>query len=283
MSLKYLYIFCLILFISACSEVKNQVPLAQVGDKLLFLEDVRKVIPERLSETDSSLWVDDFIKKWVQQELMILNAEANLTPAEKDVSQEVEDYRNSLLTYRYKKALMEQKMDTAITNEQINAYYDGHINQFVLKNDIVKAIYLKTPLEVANPETIKSLSMDEDPQKLEELDEYCIRYAKAYDRFDNKWVEANQLLEQIPDEIDDLERFLRRNKFIESEDTDYYYFICIRDFRFKGENAPVEFVSSSIKNNLLNQRKINFLKKIEADVYQEGMESNKFRLYNIQN
>ena len=282
MKLKQLYIVLSIVFFAACTQELDRTPLAQVGTKILYLEDVAKILPENLSEADSSLWIDDFIKKWVQSELMIMNAEENLSPAQKDVSKELNEYRNSLITYRYKKALMTQKMDTVITNQAIQEYYEAHKNEFILKKDIVKAIYLKIPLEVARAETIKSLCMDNDPQKLQELDEYGIRYAKVYDRFNDNWIDANEILTQIPKEIDNLERFLRRNKFIESDDTDYYYFICIRDFRFEGEYAPVEFVATSIRNVLLNQRKIKFLKKVEADVYKEGLESNKFKLYNIQ-
>lgn len=281
--MKSTYLILLVLVFSSCVEVENKTPLAQVGPKYLYLEDVEKVLPDNLSGSDSSLWIEDFIKKWIQRQLLILNAEENLTPEQKDVTQELQDYRNSLITYRYKKALMEQKMDTVVSEQEIQAYYQAHKKEFVLQDDIVKAIYLKTPIEVANPETIKALCMDDDPQKLLELDEYGIRYAKNYDRFGDKWIDANQIFMQFPEEIDNLERFLRRNKFIESDDTDYYYFICIRDFRFEGEYAPVEFVESSIKNILLNQRKIKFLKQIETDVYNEGLESNKFKLYNIQN
>ena len=269
--------------LASCSQKQVKTPLAQVGTKLLYLEDVQEVLPGKLSQADSTLWVDDFVKKWVQSELLILNAEENLTTLQKDVNQELEEYRNSLITYRYKKELMAQKMDTVITDKEIQTYYDGHKANFILKNDIVKAIYLKIPLEVASPETVKNLCLDNDPQKLQELDEYGIRYAKSYDRFDDQWIDANRILDQIPKEIDNLERFLRRNKFIESEDTDYYYFICIRDFRFEGENAPLEFVESSIKNILLNRRKVNFLKQIDTDVYKEGLESNKFKIFNIQN
>ncbi|WP_299578118.1 hypothetical protein [uncultured Sunxiuqinia sp.] len=276
-----LYIGLILLLFSACKVEQEKVPLAQVGTKILYLEEVEEVLPGSLSPEDSTIWMDDFIQKWVQRELMVLNAEENLSASQKDVSRELEDYRNSLITYRYKKALMEQKMDTLITDQEIENYYESHKKEFILKNDIVKAVYLKTPIELSNPEILKELSMDNDPQKLLELDEYGIRYAKSYDRFGDKWIDANRILTQIPLEIDNLERFLRRNKFIESDDTEYYYFICIRDFRFKGEYAPVDFVKSSIKNILLNQRKIDFLKKIETDVYQEGLESSKFKLYTI--
>lgn len=283
MKLRETTLLLLVFCFSACTQVEDKILLAQVGTKYLYLEDVQKVLPDNISDTDSTLWMEDFIHKWVQKELLILNAEKNLTQEQKDVSHELQEYRSSLLTYRYKKALMEQKMDTTIHDDEISQYYEANKKEFVLQSDIVKAIYLKIPLEVANVETIKNLCFENDPQKLQELDEYGIRYAKSYDRFDDKWIDASQVLTQIPGEIDDLERFLRRNKFIESDDTDYYYFICIRDFRFEGEYAPIDFVSSSIKNILLNQRKINFLKKIETDMYKEGLESNKFKLYNTQN
>jgi len=278
-----LHIILFFLIAVSCSQQQStKTPLAKVGDQFLYHEDVRKVLPANLSGADSTLWVDDFIKKWVQAKLLVLNAEENLTPAQKDVSQELEEYRNSLLTYKYKKELMAQKMDTVITDSAIQKYYNEHEADFVLKNDIVKAIYLKIPLELAKPKTIKNLCLDNDPLKLQQLDDYGIRYAKAYDRFDDQWINASRVLTQLPKEIDNLERFLRRNKFIESKDTDYYYFICIRDFRFEGETAPLEFVESSIKNILLNQRKVKFLKQIDKDVYKEGLESNKFKLFNIQ-
>ncbi len=281
---QYWYLLSLLaLMMASCQQVEiKKVPLAKVGENYLYLEDVQEILPKNLTETDSSLWVDDFIKKWVRSELVILNAEQNLTPDQKNVERELNEYRNSLLIYRYKKELMAQKMDTIVTSEEIGEYYNKYQDNYILRNNIVKAVFLKIPLEVASPETIKNLCKDDDTQKLAQLDEYGIQYAKVYDRFDDKWISSEQILNQIPEEITDDERFLRRNKFIESSDTDYYYFICIRDFRLKGQVAPVEYVESDIKNILLNERKIKFLRNIEDDIYKEGLASNKFKIYNIQ-
>ncbi|MGV8139527.1 MAG: hypothetical protein AB2L20_30385 [Mangrovibacterium sp.] len=273
-----------IFLLGACQqETNNKIPLAQVGERILYKEDIDKVLPENIQDKDSALWVDDFIKKWVRSELVILNAEQNLSPEQKNVDKELEEYRNSLLTYRYKNELLAQKMDTVITGEEVNTYYEKHDREFVLKNNIVKAIYLKIPLEVANPETVKSLTRDEDPRKLAQLDEYSVQYAKTYDRFDDKWVNSKDVLNQFPEETNDEERLLRRNNFIESSDTDYYYFICIRDFRLAGQVAPLAYVESEIRNILLNERKIKFLRTIEDDIYNEGLASNKFKIFNIKN
>ena len=213
------------LVISCNQQQATKTPLAQVGDKILYLEDIQKVLPSNLSDADSTLWVDDFVKKWIQSKLLVMNAEENLTAEQKDVSKELDEYRNSLLTYRYKKELMAQKMDTVVTDQAIQKYYNEHEADFVLKNDIVKAVYLKIPLELAKPDVVKNLCLDNDSQNLQELDDFGIRYAKAYDRFDDQWIDASRVLNQVPEQIDNLERFLGRNKYIESKDTDYYYFI----------------------------------------------------------
>ncbi|MEL7586370.1 MAG: hypothetical protein AAGU19_06610 [Prolixibacteraceae bacterium] len=275
-------ILLLFVFGGCQQETLNKVPLAQVGDRILFLEEIEKVLPQNLPHQDSALWVDDFVKKWVRSELLILNAEQNLSPEQKDVDKELKEYRNSLLTYRYKKELLAQKMDTVISPEEVSAYYEQHKSEFSLKSNIVKAVYLKIPLEVAHPETVKNLTIDEDPQKLAQLDEYGVQYAKTYDRFEDKWVNSADVFSQFPEETDGGERFLRRNKFLESSDTDYYYFICIRDFRLEGQVAPIDYVETGIRNILLNERKIKFLRNIEDDIYMEGLESNKFRIFNIQ-
>jgi len=276
-------LFVFLFFFVACHQQENEkVPLAEVGENILYREDVEQVLPKNLSGSDSALWVDDFVKKWVRTELVILNAEQNLTPEQKNVDKELNEYRNSLLTYRYKNELMAQKMDTVITPGEISAYYEQHKKEYILKNNIVKAVFLKIPFELANPETIKKLCRDNDPQKLAQLDEYGVQYAKSYDRFGDRWINSENVFSQLPEKIEDETRFLRRNKFAESSDTDYYYFICIRDFRLRGDIAPLGYVETDIRNIVLNERKIKFLKNIEDDIYQEGLASNKFRIFNIQ-
>lgn len=279
---KQWYGIVIIFLLAACrNERADKIAVAQVGEYTLYKEDIEKVFPRNLKEQDSILWADDFIKKWVRSKLVILNAEQNLSAEQKNVEKELEEYRNSLLTYRYKNELLAQKMDTVVSGAEIEAYYARHNNEFILKQNIVRAIFLKSPLEVANPEKVKSLTRGEDLQKLAQLDQYSIQYAKVYDRFGDKWVAARDVFHQFPEEIHDEESFLKRNRFIESSDTDYYYFICIREYRLAGQVAPLGYVETDIKNILLNERKIKFLRDIEDDIYNEGLASNKFKIFNI--
>jgi hypothetical protein len=224
--------------------------------------------------------IDDYIRKWVKKELLIQKAEENLTPDQKNLAQEIENYRNSLIIYKYKNELIKQRMDTVVTDTQIEMYYQEHPDNFNLNHNIVKAIFIKVPNEVANPQQIKALCSDTSVEGLNELREYCLQYAKGFDIFADNWVDFEIVLKNIPQEITDPAQFLQRNKLIELTDADYYYLVSIQDYKLKNEIAPAEYVSENIRNLILNRRKIEFLKQMEENVYTEGVRKNKFKIYN---
>jgi hypothetical protein len=254
-------------------------PVAKVGAKVLTMDELSKNIPNYLDATDSSLWADDYIKKWVQRELLLQKAEENLKGDMKDVSNELEEYRNSLLVFRYKNELIKEKMDTLLKESDIKKYFNEHRESFILNRNIVKAIYIKIPVEVTNPENLRELCSSSDPAKQAKLNEYCLSYAKAYDRFNDQWIAADLVLKNIPEQITDQAQFLEKNRFSQSSDKVYYYFVYIRDYRLEGQVSPIEYVQNDIGNIILSKQKIEFLKQIEKDIYKEGLDNNRVKLY----
>jgi len=279
-----IYIIVFLTFLTACSLfVEEGEPVAKVGNHVLTMEELKTNIPDYLDDTDGLLWADDYIKKWVQRELLLLKAEENLKTEMKDVSRELEEYRNSLIVYRYKNELMKQKMDTTVKESDVQKYFNENKESFILNRNIVKAIYIKVPVEVSSPENIKDLCATDDPDKLAKLNEYCLSYAKAYDRFNDQWVAADLVLKNTPMEISDQRRFLERNRYVESSDMNYYYIVCIRAYRLAGQVAPNEYVYNDIRNLILSKQKIQFLKQIEKDVYKEGLDNKKVKLFKTKN
>ena len=254
--------------------------VAEVGNERLYLDQINEVIPAGMDSNDSTLMADDYVKKWVKKELMIKKAEENLTDEQKDLSQEIEDYKNSLIIYKYKNELIKQRMDTVVTDEQILEYYLANPDNFNLLQNIVKAIFIKIPNEFANPQQLKDLCNDTSPEGLNELRDFCYQYAKGFDIFMDNWVNFDVVLKNIPKEVPDPEQFLTHNNLIEMKDADYYYLVSIQDYKLKNELAPIEYVRENIKNLLLNRRKIEFLKQMEDNVYTEGVRQNRFKIYN---
>jgi len=274
------HISFLALFLTACNQfLQKEEPVAKVGERQLTMKELSGYVPDYLDDTDSALWADDYVKKWVQRELLLLKAEENLKADLKDVSKELEEYRNSLLVYRYKNELVKEKMDTTVTDSNIQKYFNDHRESFILNRNIVKAIYIKIPVQVSNPDNIKDLCLSENKEKQAKLNEYCMSYAKAYDRFNDQWVAADMVLGNVPELIKDQNQFLERNRFVESTDMNYYYIVCIRDYKLSGQVSPIEYVQNDIRNLILSKQKIEFLKQIEKDIYKEGLDNNKVKLF----
>jgi len=268
---------------TSCSLFTDDEPVAKVGDRVLSMKELSGYIPNYLDTKDSALWADDYIKKWVQRELLLLKAEEKLSVELKDVSKELEEYKNSLLIFRYKNMLVKEKLDSTVSETSIREYYNDHRESFILNRNIVKAIYIKIPVQVSNPDNIKDLCLSENKEKQEKLTSYCMSYAKAYDRFNDQWVSADLVLKNLPDEIKDQNQFLERNHYFESTDMNYYYIVCVRDYRLSGQVSPVEFVQNDIRNLILSKQKMEFLKQIEKDTYKEGVDKNKVKLFKTKN
>lgn len=281
--LKYFSFLLLTAFVS-CHLIMDseKVPLARVGERVLYLDDLESVLPSGLSADDSMMMAEDYIKKWIMNELLVKKAEENLSLAQKDLSKELQEYRNSMLTYRYKMALMFQRLDTVVNEREISAYYELHKDNFVLNKNIVKAIFIQIPTEVSKPEQVKVFCEQVSDDNLRELQEYCLKFAITYDVYVDNWVELDLIAQHLPEPIADENRFLRRNATIEYRDKDFYYLLCVIDYRLANNLAPVEYVEESIKSLIINRRRIDFLKKIEDDVYFEGIRNNKFKLYSYE-
>lgn len=174
---------------------------------------------------------------------------------------------------------MNQQMDTLVTKNQIEQYYNGNPDNFKLNSNIVKAIFVKIPIAVANVKLIKELIDENSDEGKNALREYCIQYAKSFDFFNDNWVNFDIVKNNIPGNINDDKQYLARNNQIELKDSIYYYLVNIQDYKLQNELAPIEYVENNIKNLILNKRKIDFLKQVEDNIYKEGVRQNKFSIY----
>jgi hypothetical protein len=268
----------------SCSNSINtgQISVAEVGTKTLYLTDLKEIIPNGLNKNDSTLMADDYIKRWIKQQLLIQKAEENLSLDQKNVTLELEEYKNSIIIYKYKNELLKQRMDTVVNEEQIGEYYRANVKNFNLNKNIVKAILVKVPIELADPGQLKLYCSNSSEEGISELREYCLQYAKGFDIFMDTWVDFEMVMKNIPQDFEDPGQFLIRNNTIELNDSNYYYLACIHEYKLKNETAPMEYVAENIKNLILNRRKIEFLKQIDDNVYREGIRKNKFKIHNLE-
>ena len=255
---------------------KAEVVVAKVDDKSYLLKDLKAQLPAGMTKPDSLARVNDILTRWVKKELLLKMAEENLDENQRDLSKELEEYRNSLLIHRYQQQLLNQKMDTVLTETDIRHYYDIHPEKFTLDYNIVKAVYVEIPKNVSKSDQIKRWMSENSSRSMSELESYSFQYASKFDHFNNEWVDFNNILSRIPGIKDQPEQILRSNKFHQFSDLNNFYFLLINDYILAGEKAPYDFVKDRIESLILNSRKMEFLQDLEKNIYEKGKRENRF-------
>lgn len=274
-----LFVFSISFF--SCNKTEKEegkTPVARVFEKYLYKEDLKDIVPAGLSPEDSAGRVRNYIDMWVKKQAMMKTAELNLAEEEKDVSQELEDYRMTLLISRYQQIFMEQNLDTIITEQQIENYYNAHPEVFKITQPAVKALYIKILKTSPNIDIIKQKYRSSKQKDIDELKNLCVENAAEYDDFNNEWIYFKDLIVNIPVRIDNQEKFLKTNKYIEAEDDNYLYFATIKNYRLKGATAPVKFVRGQIIVGILNERKEKIIRELENNIYNNMLDNERIEI-----
>jgi len=280
--MRKLILFAVILSFVTCSDFKRksgEKPVARAFDKYLYPNDINDIMPANISASDSVIAARDYIEKWINKQLLLNKAEINLTEEEQNVDKQIENYKTSLLIYKYEQSLIEQKLDTFISFQEIEEYYNENSSNFMLNDNLVKALFLQVPRTSPEIWKIRRWYRSANEEDIKKLENYCYQYATKYDFFDDSWVYFSEIGKSLPIKIDNPEQYLKYRKFIEIKDSTYYYFVNIKDRRLIGTVSPLEIVSKNIRNIILNKRKIRLIKELEANIYNDALNRNNFIIY----
>lgn len=273
----------LIFFSASCklfrknSDQKNAV--ARAYEFYLYPEDMAGIVPPGFSKQDSLAVTKNFIHNWIRQKIVLHKAEENLDNEKKDVEKQLIEYRNSLITYAYEKALVEQKLDTVISDKEIGDFYDANQNNFELKDNIIKVIYLKLNKSSPKIEKVKIWYKSESSKDKALLTEYCHQYAINYYLDDNTWLSFDDLLKEIPIKTYDKEQFLQNNRNVEIEDSSNVYLVCIKGFKIKNSVSPLSFEENNIRTMIINQRKLKLIDEMEKQTLDQASKNGDFEVY----
>jgi hypothetical protein len=280
---KYLYILIIIVLLISCKRKSDQprrVPVAQVGEVVLYYDEIPKLMQPGVPKEDSTAIIQNYINKWAKKELLFMRAEQNLTPEYKsEIEKQMEETRSNLVIYQYQRQMMLEKMDTTITDVEMEAYYATNEKNFLLNSNILKALFIKVPLETPGLDKIRAWARSGEQKDLQQLETYCYQFAEKFDDFNEDWVTMDKLSIELPQDIVNQEDFLRRNTWFETRDSSSVYMISIKDYRLRSSLAPFDYVKNDIKSIILNNRRFEFLQTLENGIYNEAIKENTFKIF----
>lgn len=254
-------------------------PLARVKDAYLYESDIKSLIKNTKSAKDSADLVNSYIDSWIRKQMMLDKAQTYLPADQQDLEQQVRDYKESLLIFRYENELTRQKLDTTVTDSELLAYYNQFKDNFDLKEDIVQFNYIKVPKDAPKIDSARVLLKSPKENDQKKLASYCYQYAKDFSLKDTMWYDLSRVYKQIPIAQDALENLARNKMSGEVEDSDYIYLLKVNNFRGRTELAPPIYVKEDIRKIVLNSRKIDLISKTYDNLYKDGLKNGDLEKY----
>ena len=260
------------------SKKSKEIIVAECYDNYLYESDLR-MVAQGADPYDSIARVNAYIDSWVRQRLLLHQAEANLTPEELDFTKQIEEYRNSLVVYAYETQLIGQKLDTVISDDEINAYYEQNKDSFVLHNTLVKVAYVVFDEDCKQTNDFRKLMADRDTLMLQKLDALATEYAVSSYLDVDHWMRLDELTKVVPIEIFNVESFLKKNKFVSFDKDGLTYMARFEDFLLEESISPIEMERDNIKALILMRRKKDLIDRMHASLYEDAQKEHAFEVY----
>ena len=280
LSVALLFLSCEGLF----NKKEESEAIARVGDNYLYKKDIAVLLNSNMSKADSASFVTNYINNWATKHLLMSKAKINI-PEEQlaKFDQLVSNYKSDLYTRAYKDALVSQANDTLVSASELESFYEKEKENFRLKDKIVRIRFIELPKEFLNKDEVIQHLKNFNEKDKKYLDSIGVQFKKLNFN-DSIWVSSIRVVEEIgPLNFENEGQYLKKSQFFELQDSIGVYLAKVNDVLNINDIAPLPYVEHTIKQLLLNRRKLNFIRKLETDIIDEAIKEKEFEVYEKNN
>src|SRR4051812_885662 len=200
------FLWIIVLLAAGCDFIKmrnnnvneNRQPVARVNTAYLYKDELAGIVPLTASPEDSASRADAYVESWVKKQLLIQEAAKKININEVEIERKILDYRYSIIAYEFQTFYIKQHLDTAISGTEIDTYYKNNIDNFILKQNIIRATFLKVPKNAPHTKKIKGWILSAHNNDKQELKSYCLSFSAAYHISDSTWMIFDELVRNSP-------------------------------------------------------------------------------------
>lgn len=254
--------------------------VARVDNYFLYKDEIDDLILPGTPVEDSIVIVKNYIDRWAQRKLLISAAELNLSIEKQEEFQKlINQYRDDLLTKAYLEEIVKQSIDTIVSHAELKYYYEQNKENFRTTGVLVRLRYIYLPNDHEQIESIKK-RFQENVQKNKQFWERYQMQFKSSALNDSVWVEMNQIYRKLPFiSPDNRDEYIKPGLSFEKKDSLDLYLVKIRDVIEKNEISPFEYLKPTLKEVILNTRKLELIKKIEKDITNDAIKNKKYEVF----
>ncbi len=275
--------FFLMFMVCSCSYFKpEQKPesIARVGKSYLYKSDVATLVPAGTSKEDSLLLVRDYVDRWASQKLLIDAAERNLNDQKKsEFGMLIKQYRNDLYTKAYIEEMVKNTVDTVVSQVELKKYYTDNKENFKTNGTLVRLRYVNLSKDNPRFATIRSKFFDYNKKDKKFWDTYALQF-KSFALNDAVWVDMSQVYVKLPVvNPDNRDVIIRSGKKTEIQDKGDTYLIKVTAVIDKNQIAPLDYIKPTLKEVILNKRKLELIKKFEKEITDDAIKNKDYEVY----
>jgi hypothetical protein len=133
----------------------------------------------------------------------------------------------------------------------------------------------------SNPrfETIRSKFFDYNKKDKKFWSTYALQF-NSFAFNDSAWVDMIQVYEKLPViNPDNREDYIQSGKRAQIQDKDNVYLIKITNVIDKNQVSPFDYIKPTLKEVILNKRKLELIKKFEKDITDDAIKNNDYEIY----
>ena len=253
--------------------------VARVNNTYLYKDDLKKVFNNAVNENDSILLANNYINNWIKQQLLLSKAQLNLENKVEDFESLVKKYREDLFINSYKEAVVKQYLDTVVTNEDVDEFYSKNNQNFKLNEELLKLKFIKIGKDVYNKNALLKLFKSNKKVDLDSLQANELSL-KSHHLNDSVWVKYSDLISKVAvlKNVDKNE-LLKKGTFIQKEDSLSLYLVTVKEVLKRNEIAPISYITPTINQMILHQRKLLLLRKIEETLIDDARKKQQIEIY----
>jgi len=261
------------------SFLSEEETVAEVGTERLYRSELNKLIPKGIAIEDSIRLARQYINTWASDLVFQKIAEEQLSKAEKDVTKELEDYRKSLLKYRYEQLYVNERLDTAVSEDMIEEYYVSHEDRFILQRPVVRARFLLISSDSPSLGKIRKKMASDEVADLVEADSLAYSSALKFMTWDNRWIDISVLAREFGTDYSSVVGGMN-GKWVEKTDTTGLVSLAyVAEIVRSGQMAPVEYCTPMIKDMIISARKQSLITTLEQDLLKDARESGQLVIF----
>jgi hypothetical protein len=249
--------------------------LARVGNSALYKKDILY----SPSLGDSAEVYSSQVSLWIKKQL-VLNSAFQNDEIMSEIQNKVDKYKESLMLFEFEKYLFSSSDKIEISSQEIGNYYEDNIEDFILPFNLVKALYVKVPIDAPSINTFRNNLRKYPNSDTTEIISYCFQFAEKSFLEDSTWIKFDDIMMNIPFPADiDRIRFLKSRSYYETRDDEHIHFLRILDKKFVGDFSPITFEEEIINTILLNNRKQELFDKLRDSIYNNSIRGVDYEIY----